>query len=473
MHYSHGPEPWRDERQLDDPKPRFSDLSRPGCRTLKRMRLSAALASAVACLLAAVGTGTAARHSTPELPLRAPAKLAVGPLLGFEYTQRGTTLAPIHRLTLRPRPGRSLRLPFVSAWAISSTRSQLALAVHDDPVNQPNLLEVVELPSLRIISQPIELGGDVSTVAWIGSSRVAALVGKANCCPSRVVVVDVDADQIVSQEPLPGTVLATARSSQGLVLLVSPRGAVGPAALVTIDPRGVRQVRLPRLSAGRGRGGARISRVRIPGLAVDANGAHAYVVDPGSTIADVDLPKLRATYHPLAASARYARTPYASSTPAALAKGEEGPVRTALWLGDGLLLVAGRNAYDTPRLGSEPAGLRLVNVRQWTSTVLDPEVDSFTVSDGFLVATGVHWNGNDPIGTGLKVFGTDTKERLRLFVGRAVGIDRVFAGRAYVGGNGWNRDRVVDLRGGRIIGVRAFESLAVPLLGVGSVPSNY
>jgi hypothetical protein len=328
---------------------------------------------------------------------------------------------------LSARPGRSLWLPFVSAWAISSTRSQLALAVHDDPVNEPNLLEVVELPSRRITSRPIGLGGDVSALAWIGPRRVAALVGKANCCPSRVVVVDVDAEQIVSQERLPGTVLATARSSQGLVLLVGPRGAVGSASLVSIDPRGVRQVSLPRVLAGQESGGAGISQVRVPGLAVDVKGAHAYVIDPDSMVADVDLLALRATYHTLAASVRYARTPYASSTPSAIAKGEEGPVRTALWLGNGLLLVAGRNANDTPqRLAFGPAGLRVVNVRDWTSTVLDPEVDSFTVTDNFLLTTGAYWQGNKPVGTGLKVFGRNAKEKLRLFVGRALGVDRVF-----------------------------------------------
>jgi hypothetical protein len=113
-----------------------------------------------------------------------------------------------------------------------------------------------------------------------------------------------------------------------------------------------------------------------------------------------------------------------------------------------------------------------VNVRDWTSTVLDPEVDSFTVTDRFLLATGVYWQGNEPMGTGLKVFGANAKERLRLFVGRAVGVDRIFAGRAYLGGYGWKRDRVLDLRSGRVIGIRAFESLVVPLLGVGSVPSS-
>lgn len=436
------------------------------------MRFRAALASATACLLAAGATGAAASDSTPRLPLRGPAKVAVGPLLGVDYTQRGTKLAPVDRRTLRALPGRSLRLPFVSAWAISSTRSELALAVHINPVNEPNLLEVVALPSLRISSQPIALGGDVSVLAWIGPDRIAALVGRANCCPDRVVVVDVDAEQIVSQERLPGTVLATARSSQGLVLLVGPRGAVGPASLVTVDPRGVRQVRLARLSAGQGRGGAGISPVRIPGLAVDAVGAYAYVLDPGGTVADVELASLRATYHPLAARARHARSPAAATTPSALAKSEDGPVRTALWLGDGLLLVAGHDAHGTEP-GSAPAGLQLVNVREWTSTMLDPEVDSFTVTDGFLLATGVRWKGNDPIGTGLRVFGPNATERSRLFVGRAVGIERVSAGRAYVWGRGWKRDRVVDLRSGRVIGIRAFESLAVPLLGVGSVPSNY
>src|SRR5439155_9708682 len=137
----------------------------------------------------------------------------------------------------------------------------LALAVHRNPVNEPNSLKVAKLPSLGWRSGAVRLGADVSGLAWTSPHEVVALVGKFLCCPAplRIVVVSLKSRRVVGQERIRGTVLHIARSARGLVLLTGPTDAIGPASLVVADARGVRATRLPSIRAGEVPGGSGIS----------------------------------------------------------------------------------------------------------------------------------------------------------------------------------------------------------------------
>lgn len=409
----------------------------------------------------------------PRMPLARPAKIAAGPPLGFVFGSGGMTLTPIDPRTLRPRRARELALSWIDAWALGSGGSQLALAVHPHPVNEANAVKIVSLPGLRLRAGAVRVGGDVSALAWVAPRRLVALVGRALCCPGRfsVALLNPFARAVISRRRLPGTILRIARFPKGLVLLAAPSDTIGAAMLIVLDRRGVRQLPLPAIAAGQVSGGAGISEQRVPGLTVDSAGRVAYVVDPANLVAAVDLSSLTASYHrPTSAVSALGRLS-AWLQPSAEAKGDEGPVRRAQWLGRGLLLVSGSNVRGTATaVESDPAGVELIDTRRWTARTLDPDSDSFAVADGLLLASGSRWHAEaGPTGTGLAVYGPNGARRLTLFPGRVVGVDRISAGRAYIGVDGRNLDRVVDLRTGRVVGTRALETVAEPLLGEGDV----
>jgi hypothetical protein len=381
-------------------------------------------------------------HADParQLLLRGPQKLTAGPLLGFvagSEPNSAVRLARIDPATLRPSGTRSLRLPFADAWAVAPGGTTLAVAVHPDPVNEPNFLKL----------------------------------GKVLCCTAqlRAVVADVHLRRVVQRQPIAGTVLHIARWAHGLVLLTAPTDAIGPASLVVAGVRGVRSIRLGSMLAGEIPGDGGVSTWRLPGLAVDAAGRNAYVIDPDGSVAEIKLATLEVSFHGLARRSSLLTRLDAWLEPAASAKGDSGPVRRAQWIGNGFVLVTGSNLRDTEeQLASDPAGLELIDTRNWTVRVLAPGADSFTVANGVLLVTGARWHGNtNPTGMGLEAFGPNGKRRFGLFRGHDVWVDHVAKGRAYVAGYGWKRERVVDLRSGRVTGTRKTETPML-LLGQGS-----
>src|SRR5207253_3469117 len=107
-----------------------------------------------------------------------------------------------------------------------------------------------------------------------------------------------------------------------------------------------------------------------PALAVDPSGKRAAVVGSGGLVAEVDLDTLAVAYHPQAAR-----------SPARAGKAFEGWHRDALWLPNGTLAVTGMDYQWTVKNGAEemsgtPAGVTLVDTRQWTSRVVDDGASS-------------------------------------------------------------------------------------------------
>jgi hypothetical protein len=297
-------------------------------------------------------------------------------------------------------------------------------------------------------------------------------VGKFLCCPAplRAIVVNLKSRRVVRRERVPGTVLHIARSARGLVLLSGPTDAIGPASLVLADARGVRATQLRSIRAGEVPGGGGISEWRLPGLAVDRAGAKAYVADPDGRVAEIDLRTLAVSYHePTGQRSLLARLGDWLE-PTASAKGDSGPVREAQWIGNGFLLVSGSNLQDSEdQLASDPAGLKLIDTRNWTADVLAPDADSFTVTKGVLLVTGARWRGNvNPTGMGLEANGPDGTRLFELFPGLDVWVDHVVPGRAYIALYGSKRERVVNLRSGRVIGTTTAEAPSL-LLGQGSM----
>ena len=96
-----------------------------------------------------------------------------------------------------------------------------------------------------------------------------------------------------------------------------------------------------------------------------------------------------------------------------------GPIRRAQSIGNDFVLVSGSNLHDSEdQVASDPAGLELIDTRDWVRYVLAPDADTFTVANGVLLVTGARWRGNvNPTGMGLEAYGAGGGRRFGLFAG--------------------------------------------------------
>ena len=293
----------------------------------------------IAAAVAAAALGLpAAQASTP----------ATVPGLVYTPGYGNSILARYDPATLE-RSGPRLRLGGnASSWAWSPRRRYLAVASY------PQRLTIVDAPKMRVVARiRLAPGGGVARAVTWARDRVLVVVE----APSGAVVTSVD--------PLAGRVVRTTRLLRpfgyqfdrlpdGLVFLLGARSRTGPMQLAVVDAEGETRVVTVRQGAARA------------GLAVDQVSRRAYVVD-GESVLGVDLRTLDVS------------DPGPLRT---LAKAPLGSERSARWLGNGLLAVSG---LDRDAVSARPAGLRLVDVRSWTTRIVNREASSFTVAAGRLL----------------------------------------------------------------------------------------
>jgi hypothetical protein len=226
-------------------------------------------------------------------------------------------------------------------------------------------------------------------------------------------------------------------------------------------------VKLDRVVAGRSwpEDHSGLGTQQIPALVSDATSGRAYVIQPDAVAAEVSLASLDVSYHELAPASLAARFS-AWLQPAAQAKGMNGTTWNGVALGNGFVAVTGTTERAVLNGGSEqmsssPAGLAIVDIRNWTIRTLDRGADSVAVSDGLLLATGRSWTSTEQRtnGMGLAAYGSDRKLRFHLFAGGSAWVQQTWHGRAYVGVDG--KTAVVELATGRVVEQRAGEA---PLL---------
>jgi len=317
---------------------------------------------------------------------------------------------------------------------------------------------------MRVTTDVRVTGGAVGLVAWLTPER--ALMIQDVCCEERqeLVAVDVADGRAVARRPLGGTIQRVARTPRELVLLVSPARDVGPARLVVVDAWGaIRSVALERIPAGVRMVSAEEHRVQlsIPGLTVDPAARRAFVAG-ADVLAEVDLASLGVSYPELRTSASVLSRLFQWLEPTAYAKGANGPIRTALWLGSNLLAVTGSDEeLVRGRSSIRAAGLSLVDTRAWTVRTIDPGAAEVRVAGDTLLTTGSSWESGarEPDAIGLIGYGMDGRKRFEFFDGRAVWVRHVHAGRAYVDVSRSRPPgsslRVVDVGSGRTARPRA------------------
>jgi hypothetical protein len=172
-----------------------------------------------------------------------------------------------------------------------------------------------------------------------------------------------------------------------------------------------------------------------PGLAVDPQGVRAFAVQAGSPIAEVDLRTLAVRSAPI-------------RLPTAAAKSDAGFDRSALWLGGGLLAVTGSDMRAKGRLErTTPAGLTLVDTRDWSARTIDPEATSVAYLGGTLLATAWLWDSRAgrATGIGLRAYGRDGSLRYRRFGSQTLSTPEPIGRLAFAGTS------LLDPRSGRIV----------------------
>jgi hypothetical protein len=248
-----------------------------------------------------------------------------------------------------------------------------------------------------------------------------------------VVLVDPLARRVLRRQNLHGGVQTAVFAGDRAVLLTTPSEGIGMAGLAVVDGQGtVRSVPLRAISAGdkeptdQGSSEGVMER-RDVGLAVDRAGGRAFVVAAGTPVADVDLATLRVAYRGLNQPASLLQRLAGWFVPPAEAKLASGPLRSACWLGDGLLAVWGsdarvvKDAGGQPTVAETPSGLKLVDTRRWTVRQLHPEATAVRWHDGRLLAFGVRWYEQQrPGGIGLTIYGPGDRRPRQLVKNRPV-----------------------------------------------------
>jgi hypothetical protein len=370
-------------------------------------------------------------------------------------------LSRLDPLSLQPLPGRRVVLG-PGPWDLSPDRSRLA-------VSRVTSLRLVDLARTRVVGD-VSIGeGQIEALAWLGPRRlIVSLASELELAPNEearreLAVVDPESGRILSRRRVAGTLERWATARDALVFLLGAPGRIGPTRLGVFDATGdLRLVSLSRIRAGWVReevGGERsIDRRREPGLAIDPEGGRALVVDPAGLVAEVDLARLDVAYHPVRERVSLLGRLRNWLEPVARADGGggfDGAVRTALWAGDGLLAVSGwddyavANGQGTVEVRSTPAGLRLVDTREWTIRTLDEGASRVTLADGLLLAYGSLWDGSAWRGIGLRAHSSDGERRFQLFDEEPIFTVQAAEGYAYPQLENSCRGWVVDLRTGR------------------------
>jgi len=422
------------------------------------------LAVLTAATAAAVGLGSGAGVAgwtgadstmTPSAVARAAAR---EPFLGVVNPEPNTgntaaILARLDPLSLRPVSPTVEMGEYHRAWSVSPDGSQLALGISSGVslVSPPRPLRgrigviIVDLRAMEIV-QEVETGASADALAWLAPRRLVAAVGGT-------MLIDPRAGKIVRRGlGFSGPLTSLRTRGRAVMLFLGPyipagsRRGHGSAAvrLAVFDAQGrVRSVTLDRLRLTF-RGGARWDD---PGLIVDQAHARAYVFAADAPVAQIDLRTLRTSYHRL--DFLFLR-PGELQGPAARPERLLNRFRDAIWLGEGRVLVSGRDVV-AGRGGREafvPSGATLVDTVSWRWRTLDVSASGAAFAAGRLLAYGPR--SYPAMATGLRGYTLGGRRDFHLLKGQRVFDVKVVADRAYV--RTPRAVRVVDVGRGEVVG---------------------
>ncbi|MDQ3890038.1 MAG: hypothetical protein M3312_05750 [Actinomycetota bacterium] len=387
--------------------------------------------------------------------------ISQGTVLGIVWHENEGVLRRFDRPSLTPTSERVKLGHNGGAWSFSPDRSKVAVAG-----GAPLEVRIVDLYRMRLegvaplpgnfVPPPGEPA--VIVLAWPTARRILALV-EWGAWGHAVVVLDPVERRIVSRQTIDGTLVGQAATHDGLALLLAPPARIGPSRLLLVDAAGKqRAIPLAEVRAGLETidVDSAVSRVDVPALAVDPTGARALVIPAGGPVADIDLATGNVLYREVREAVSILGRLRNWLEPTAEAKAREGPERQATWLGSDFVAVSGQDARrlanGQDQEQTTPAGLALIDVRDWTKRTLDEQASQFSFSAGTLLAYGTSWNSatQKTTGMGLTAYGLDGEERFHLFEDEPIYYVETAGSYAYVWRNG-APPVTVDLRSGSVI----------------------
>jgi hypothetical protein len=435
------------------------------------------LAGLAALAVAATASSRAPSVAVPQAT-KTPTK-GLRPLLAVVPGASGPVLgrADKRAIWVARRSPRLRIFNLLRAWAYASDGSAVVLATQADSEGAVVKLQFID--PFAVVRRGLARlpDGSLAGLAW-GDGRVNVLLQDWDAREVKVVNVDAVTHRVSKGATVAGSAFAVARAGARLIFLLAPAQGIGTARLAVVDPDGtLRTVDLPQISAGwefpNDPADTARARQDVPGLAVDPDSLTAFVVPANGRIANIALSTLTVSYHSVAQPVSLLGRLHDWIEPKAEAKGTNGPVRIARWIGNGVIGVTGGD--ETASVGTDnqlhftwsPAGLTLIDTNTWGTKLIDRGADSFAVDGDTLLVTGSTWSDADRSGMGLAAYGFDGTRKLSLLRGDSAYLILVFRGKAYLSLADNNAMTVVDLAQGTVSGVR-HAPLAQLLLGDGS-----
>jgi hypothetical protein len=393
------------------------------------------------------------------------------PVLGIVFPpggEGGTELVRLHPFALEAV---AAPVPLGVDWLSSAISPDGALlAVGGGDSRRIDLYDTARLARTGAVELGKGLGGGAWQLAWPEPDTLFAAVGQ-----SRVVLVDPERARVLATRRVDGVLLGgLVEVGDAVVGLVAPRGTIGPLELALITRDHTASVPLAGIVGGwdeEGKGPEEFtSREASPGLAVDPSGRRALVVPARGDVAEVDLERLRVTYHALSRPVSALGRLRNWLEPAAEAKAITGWSRSAAWTSEHLVAVTGVDhpsrpaGEEAPEERPRPAGLSFIDTREWRVRTEEENVAELGPPGENLLAFE-WWCAGSEESYGVIVYDGDGNERFRRcdeegFTATMVG------DHAYLGFDDNTRYEIVDVTTGEVVASPRIERTTT-LLGDG------
>jgi hypothetical protein len=336
---------------------------------MRRRLVLGALMLGLAVVVSGSAVTAGGRTPAGELPL-------YGVLSGSPPYREPLVLTRLHPRTLAPVRSRQLAVPRRMVLAGRSPDGRLAAFFE----RQPAAVRVIDLETMRIQGElPLRLGKRwrIREAAWLTADRLVFVVQRLRGSYEQIV----DTRQVVVVDPLALRVVARTPFANAMALHTAAHGG---DRLVLLLGRGDRRDNKHLLAVISSSGDLRTTEFTLggtapsfPALAVEPSGKRALAITADTSVVDVDLDSLQVVRQQVTGAAEF----FAPRTWAG---------RAAIRLDEHTLAVYGSNTSVT-RSGSAsvPAGVVLLDTRNWQARVIDPQASGATFSAGTLVTYGV------------------------------------------------------------------------------------